>query len=182
MTSSDNPDHGDDGRAGRLREVEEDVGRLLGSYLEPIGDGFEVEGGFGDEGVVTGSSSRGRFTFVRWRWRGRHTGAVSRFDGEAPDESRHYFSMAKGTGNEVTVEGLTVLEERDGEDGTFARRFVDWLSVYSQMGIISPGRPVGRSSTELRDPPDRRELPPRVDPSTQAEQEQPAAKTAPPAS
>ncbi|HET6953168.1 MAG TPA: hypothetical protein VFI47_22490, partial [Acidimicrobiales bacterium] len=76
------------------------------------------------------------------------------------------------TGNQVTVEGLTVLEER--ADGVYARRFVDWLSVYSQMGIISPGRPIGRSSTEMRDPPDPPDLPPA--------QEPPATKTAPAAS
>jgi hypothetical protein len=165
----------------RLDEVKEDVTRLLGKYIEPLdeadGDGFHLETRFGDRGVVTGSSATGEFTFVRWRWRGRHTGTVPRFDGEAPEAGRRPFVMARGTGNRVTVEGLTVLEDR--EDGIYPRRFVDWLSVYSQMGIISVGRPIGRASTELRDPPDPSELPPHADPTAEAEAQPPASKTAP---
>ena len=60
----------------------------------------------------------------------------------------------------MTVEGITTLEitgaTMDGETivggETHARRFVDWLSVYAQLGFVAPARPIGRASTELRDP------------------------------
>ena len=170
MSSKQGPRGGDGDTPQRLDEVERDVERLLGGYItaDPAveGEGFHLEGGFGDGGYVTGTAETGQFTFVRWRWRGRHTGRVNRFDGERPDDTRP-FLMARGTGNAVTVEGLTILEQRD--DGIYARRFVDWLSVYSQMGLISPSRPIGRASTELRDPPKRDDLPEPVDPRTEQE-------------
>jgi hypothetical protein len=177
MSSKQGPRGGNGDTPQRLAEVERDVEDLLGEYITPDreleSEGFQLEKGFGDGGYVAGAAETGQFTFVRWRWRGRHTGRVNRFDGEKPDGTRP-FLMARGTGNAVTVEGLTILEQRD--DGIYARRFVDWLSVYSQMGLISPSRPIGRASTELRDPPARDDLPERVDPR---EQEAPRAKSAP---
>jgi hypothetical protein len=173
------PESPDEDTARRVAEVRDDVTQQFEQYFEPIGEGFEQDAGFGDNGVVTGTSSKGTFTFVRWRWTGLHTGRVSRFDGERPDDRLRPYFMAQGTGNQVTVEGLTVLEQR-GED-VYARRFVDWLSVYSQMGIITPGRPIPRTSTELRDPPDPNELP---EPRDRIPEDEPsyAEKTAPRAS
>jgi len=156
------PEDGDTDVDQRVTEVAADVDRQFARYFTRV-DGlepFQLDAGFGAGGVVTGATPEGRFTFVRWRWQGRHTGAVGRFDGEKPDEDpdRPFrYVMARGTGNQVTVEGLTVLEER--ADGVYARRFVDWLSVYSQMGIITPGRPIARTSTEVSDPPAREDLP-----------------------
>jgi hypothetical protein len=177
MSSEQGPRGGNGDTQQRLDEVKRDVEGLLGDYITPDreleSEGFQLETGFGDGGYVTGAAETGQFTFVRWRWRGRHTVEVNRFDGEKPDGTRP-FVMARGTGNAVTVEGLTILEQRD--DGIYARRFVDWLSVYSQMGLISPSRPIGRASTELRDPPARDDLPERVDPR---DQEAPRAKSAP---
>lgn len=173
------PEDGDETINPHVADVAADVERQFGRYFTPV-EGhkpFEVDAGFGDQGVVTGATPQGTFTFVRWRWQGRHTGTVGRFDGERPDDDpdRPFrYVMARGTGNQVTVEGLTVLEER--ADGVYARRFIDWLSVYSQMGIITPGRPIARTSTKLSDPPAREDLPeprdrlPEVDP--------PVAKTA----
>ncbi|HET6950312.1 MAG TPA: hypothetical protein VFI47_08055, partial [Acidimicrobiales bacterium] len=111
MTSSENPGRGDGGPDQRKAEVEADVTRLFQQYFEAGVEphqggaepgqggaeprqGYEVESGFGDRGAVTGSTATGKFTFVRWRWRGRHTGTVGRFDGEARDDA--LFSMARG--------------------------------------------------------------------------------------
>jgi hypothetical protein len=179
MASKQGPGRGDGDTAERIAEVEADVERLFGTYItadpQVRGEGFEMEGGFGDGGYVLGAAETGQFTFVRWRWRGHHTGRVGRFDGETFDRRDPEFLMARGTGNAVTVEGLTILEERD--DGIYPRRFVDWLSVYSQMGIIAPARPIGRASTELRDPPDPSTLKPPVDPRDGLDEDRPA-KTA----
>jgi hypothetical protein len=180
MPSKHGSGQGDGETAERIAEVEGDVVRLFGTYItadpEVRGEGFELEAGFGDGGSVTGSAATGQFTFVRWRWRGHHTGKVGRFDGETFDKRDPDFLMARGTGNAVTVEGLTILEERP--DGIYPRRFVDWLSVYSQMGIVAPARPIGRASTELRDPPDARTLKPPVDPRDGLDDGRPPAKTA----
>jgi hypothetical protein len=181
MASKQGPGGGNGDTPQRIDEVKGDVERLLGGYItadpEVESEGFQLEEGFGDGGYVTGAAETGQFTFVRWRWRGRHTGRVSRFDGEKPGGRTRPFLMARGTGNAVTVEGLTILEQRD--DGIYARRLVDWLSVYSQMGLISPSRPIGRTSTELQDPPDPGDLPEPVDPRYEQEARTPPAKSAP---
>jgi hypothetical protein len=129
------------------RQVREDVARRLGPFFvededDDVPSGFTTTSTFGDDGVVEGASETGSaFTFVRWQWRGRHEGSIPTQDG--PD-------LVGPTGNPVLVEGLTVVEARD--DGEFrARWFVDWLSVYAQLGLVMAGRPTRMENIEVRD-------------------------------
>jgi hypothetical protein len=137
----------DDARdvAGQVRN---DVTARLGRYFVADEDdkvsGFEAVESFGNDGIVAATSDEGNpFTFVRWRWRGRHEGEIpSRLGGA---------DVAAPTGNPVVVDGLTVVEDR--RDGDFrARWFVDWLSVYAQIGVVVPGRPIRMENVEVRDP------------------------------
>ena len=129
----------------------EDVRIQLGAYFQSDDpDAFTTIGTFGDGGAVQGTASADRvFTFVRWKWVGRHLESIpSRIDPYDDEEDRKL--VARPTGNLVEVQGLTVIEERSGGE-KYARWFVDWLSVYAQLGIVSPGRPVGLAQTEIRD-------------------------------
>ncbi|HEX6165479.1 MAG TPA: hypothetical protein VFZ30_01745, partial [Acidimicrobiales bacterium] len=37
-----------------------------------------------------------------------------------------------------------------GPDHIYARRLVDWLSVYAQLGRVTEGRPVGMASAMVK--------------------------------
>jgi hypothetical protein len=60
-------------------------------------------------------------------------------------------TLVAPTGNPVLVEGLTAIESVGGEEFR-ARWFVDWLSVYAQLGVVAPGRPVKMQNVEVRSP------------------------------
>jgi hypothetical protein len=116
--------------------------------------GFQPYPGFGRDGVVIAAPAPGAegpvsHVFMRWRWTG--------IDRPHPDRRGRRLPN-RGTGNWVTVDGLTILEVTGGEidvDGErivaperiYARRLVDWLSVYAQLGLVLEGRPVGLPST-----------------------------------
>jgi len=126
-------------------QVRSDVEGRLGKYFAPVDDeptGFQAVETFGDDGIVEGSTDNGgTFTFVRWRWRGRHLEPV-------PDRLGG-MDLVAPTGNAVEVEGLTAVEAR--RDGQFvARWFVDWLGVYAQLGVIIAGRPIRMANVEVR--------------------------------
>jgi hypothetical protein len=106
--------------------------------------GYRLVREFGNGGAITACVGwRRTMTFVRWRWRGYHVAPDDvRPKHDQPDDRRD-----RRTGNPVTVEGLTVLESRP--DGVYARRFVDWASVYGQLGLAFSGRPVGMANSVL---------------------------------
>ena len=127
------------------RQVQDDVTARLGPFFVADGRefvGYEAVETFGDGGIVAGESDeKHRFTFVRWRWHGRHLGEIpSRFGAAV---------VAAPTGNPVVVDGLTVVENREDRDFR-ARWFVDWLSVYAQLGVVVAGRPTRMAKVEVR--------------------------------
>ena len=100
---------------------------------------------FGENGVLEATTSDGRtFTIVRWELRGRHYRPVPSPSGDT--------TVVGATGNPVRVDGLTIVERLNGEFR--ARRYVDWLSVYAQLGVVFAGRPVGMAQAEVLDPSD----------------------------
>ena len=111
--------------------------------------GFLPDETFGRMGLVLARRTDEQpFAAMRWQWRGIHAADVSKPDGtpllehgqpgdrrrdhDARDHRRHY-------GRRDIVGGET-----------HARRFVDWLSVYAQLGFVIEGRPVGMQATEVR--------------------------------
>ena len=136
-----------DGAREAARQVEEQVIARLGRYFTPstVGDvkeGYSTAEDFGDNGIVEGGSNSGNgFTFVRWRWAGRH---------EAPLPARTAGpDLVQETGNPVIVEGVTAVEV-DPQGEWRAHWFVDWLSVYAQLGVVAQGRPTHLEYIDLR--------------------------------
>jgi hypothetical protein len=156
-------------------DIENDVRDLFQTvFVEPDGEfwpseapsvrrsgddspGFEPDLHFGRRGVVIAPPTRNddsdrTHVFMRWRWGGVHLPHPRRLGGRL---------HVQPTGNWVTVEGLTILEVTGGEldlehelvtgpDHIYARRLVDWLSVYAQLGLVTEGRPVGMASAMVK--------------------------------
>jgi hypothetical protein len=95
-------------------------------------------------GEASWRNDSSEFFAVRWRFDGKHTGKIPGFG--------HTF--IEPTGNTVSVPGLTLVEntvlgqEVDDLDkllrgGTIVfQRFIDWLAVFAQLGVLHLGRPM----------------------------------------
>ena len=116
-----------------------DTEGVIGAFLT---GGFEPDDSIGDATWRSGASEH---FAVRWRFDGQHTGRIPGFG--------HTFIEA--TGNKVSVSGLTLVENRvpgqpvpgDLEEllrsGTVVfQRYIDWLAVFAQLGVLHLGRPM----------------------------------------
>ena len=117
--------------------VEKDIAGVLGTFLD---------GRFAPEslGQSTWSSDEGQFFAVRWRFMGKHVGPINGFG----------HTQIAPTQNEVSVSGLTLvqnkkpgqvvgdLEEVLKSDTIIFHRFIDWLAVFAQIGVLHLGRPM----------------------------------------
>jgi hypothetical protein len=116
-----------------------DIAGVLGKFLdgELIADP--------SIGEASWRSGRSEFFAVRWRFEGKHTGRIAGFG--------HTF--IEPTGNKVSVSGLTLVENSEPgqsvpddldnllRSGTVVfQRFIDWLAVFAQLGVLHLGRPM----------------------------------------
>ncbi len=128
-----------------------DVAGVLGAFLTGR---YEPDGKLGDATWRNGDSE---FFAVRWRFDGTHTGRIPGFG--------HTFIEA--TGNSISVSGLTLVENtKPGQpvsgdldkllrSGTVIfQRFIDWLAVFAQLGVLHLGRPMSIGDIRFV-PPDR---------------------------
>jgi hypothetical protein len=128
-----------------------DTAGVLGSFLDGR---FSEDRSIGESKWL---SEKSEFFAVRWRFEGRHVGPIPGFG---------HTSIAP-TGNTVTVSGLTLVEHTTpgkpaGDDldkllrsGTVVfHRFIDWLAVFAQIGVLHLGRPMSISDINFG-PPDR---------------------------
>ena len=107
-------------------------------------------------GEASWRSESSEFFAVRWRFDGKHSGKIPGFG--------HTFIAA--TGNMISVPGLTLVENTvpgqqvDDLDkllrgGTIVfQRFIDWLAVFAQLGVLHLGRPMSIGDIRFV-PPDR---------------------------
>jgi hypothetical protein len=108
-------------------------------------------------GEASWRSETSEFFAVRWTFTGRHTGRIPGFG--------HTFIEA--TDNAVSVPGLTLVENtvpgqavpEDLEkllfDGSVVfHRFIDWLGVFAQLGVLHLGRPMSIADIRFA-PPER---------------------------
>jgi hypothetical protein len=119
------------------RAVQQDTEGVLGRFLS--GD-FMLE----DIGEATWRSGGSEFFAVRWRFTGEHVGPIPGFG----------HTEIGPTHNMVTVSGLTLVEDRDRDargrnvdsaldsESVVFHRFVDWLAVFAQIGVLHLGRPM----------------------------------------
>jgi hypothetical protein len=102
-------------------------------------------------------SDKSEFLAVRWRFDGSHVRPIDGFG----------HTRIPPTQNAVSVSGLTLVENKSPDQevdddldkllrsGTVVfHRFIDWLAVFAQIGVLHLGRPM--SITEINfGPPDR---------------------------
>jgi hypothetical protein len=113
-----------------VREVENDVTSVLHERLSPD----DVEGGgfnLADPAPFTRElaiqDQDGRVAAVAWEWKGIDTGLF---------DAQRFFP----TREEVTVRGVTLVSE--GPEGPLFNRYIDWLDVFTQVGIMVSPRPI----------------------------------------
>jgi hypothetical protein len=122
-----------------------------------------LDGTFTIDGTIGPSnwrSEKSEFLAVRWRFEGTHVRPIDGFG----------HTQIPPTKNAVSVSGLTMVEnmapdqpvdddlEKLLRSGTIVfHRFIDWLAVFAQIGVLHLGRPM--SITEINfGPPDRGKL------------------------
>jgi hypothetical protein len=133
-----------------IAAVQLDVAGVLGVFLE---------GEFSPDqkiGNATWRSGDTEFFAIRWTFDGKHTGRIPGFG--------HTFIEA--TGNKVSVSGLTLVENTkpgqqvDDLDALLRtrtvifQRFIDWLAMFAQLGVLHLGRPMSIGDIRLV-PPER---------------------------
>jgi hypothetical protein len=117
---------------------------------------FEVDDTIGPS---TWRSDTSEFSAVRWRFDGTHVRPLDGFG----------HTKIPPTRNAVSVSGLTLVENKvPGQEvdddlvkllhsGTVVfHRFVDWLAVFAQIGVLHLGRPM--SLEKIRFAPQEREM------------------------
>lgn len=87
---------------------------------ENTADSFRVNVRFEEEADFIGGD---RIVAVPWTYYCRHTGD---------------FHGLFRTGRELTIEGVTLVDYRDGQ--TLLHRYVDWAGVIAQLGLEVSGR------------------------------------------
>ena len=121
------------------RAVELDVAGALGEFFDGQ---LEFDRNLGESTWRSGGSE---FFAIRWRFSGKHTGRI-------PGFGNTYIEPTK---NAVSVSGLTLVENTTpdqpvGNDldallrkGTVVfQRYIDWLAVFAQLGVLHLGRPM----------------------------------------
>ena len=131
------------------RAVELDIAGVLGKFLEGALSFDETIG------QSTWRSDTSEFFAVRWRFDGLHTGPLPGFG----------HTYIEATGNKISVSGLTLVEnKRPGQsvradlddvlrsDTVTFHRFIDWLAVFAQLGVLHLGRPMSLSDIRFEAP------------------------------
>lgn len=131
------------------RAVQLDTDGVLGAFLD--GD-FIRDDSIGD---ATWRADNTEFFAVRWRFVGQHMRPIPGFG----------HTEIPATQNLVTVSGMTLVENTvagqpvaiDLEDllraGTVVfHRFIDWLAVFAQIGVLHLGRPMPISDIDFKPP------------------------------
>lgn len=134
--------------------VELDVAGVLGEF-------FRGQIKFdGNLGPATWRSDGSEFFAIRWRFMGTHTGRIPGFGN----------TFIEPTKNAVSVSGLTLVENTapdqpvEGDLDTLLRkgtvvfqRYIDWLAVFAQLGVLHLGRPMSLGDIRF-EPQDRSSL------------------------
>lgn len=130
--------------------VQRDTEGVIGAFLT---GSFDLGESIGE---ATWPNGKSEMFAVRWRFAGEHTGRIPGFG--------HTFIEA--THNKVEVSGLTLVEntvpgqrvdDLDGllHGGTLVfQRYIDWLAVFAQLGVLHLGRPMSIGDIRFA-PPDR---------------------------
>ena len=116
-----------------------DTEGVLGKFLQGR---FDVDDSLGESTWLSDSSE---FFAVRWRFEGRHTGAIPGFGHTDIAATQNMVSVSGLTLVENTTPGRTVgddLEKLLRSGSVTFHRFIDWLAVFAQIGVLHLGRPM----------------------------------------
>ena len=119
-----------------LELVTEDVVGALAGIFEPPEPDRPASGIVFPDEIVSQLPYSGDFAAVPWTWVGTHVGRLGPLP---PDASRGDFPVRVPTEQVVAVEGLSLLQRVDPDEVSM-HRYVDWLSVYQQLGLLMAGR------------------------------------------
>ncbi|MBK5331500.1 MAG: hypothetical protein JJD93_05980 [Ilumatobacteraceae bacterium] len=121
------------------KAVELDVAGVLGTFFDGK---LVVDKSIGQ---AAWRSDGSEFFVIRWRFSGKHTGRIPGFGN----------TYIEPTQNAVSVSGLTLVENTapdepvEGDLDTMLRkgtvvfqRYIDWLAVFAQLGVLHLGRPM----------------------------------------
>jgi hypothetical protein len=137
--------------ATAYKVVQLDTEGVLNRFLDGT---FTVDDSIGPS---TWRNAKSEFFAVRWRFDGAHVRPIDGFG----------HTQIPPTQNAVSASGLTLVEnmapdQAVDEDldkllrsGTVVfHRFIDWLAVFAQIGVLHLGRPMSMTEISFR-PPDR---------------------------
>jgi hypothetical protein len=127
-----------------------DTEGVLGAFLE---------GRFMPEsiGESTWLSDSSEWFAIRWRFEGRHTGSIPGFGHTSIAPTGNMVSVSGLTLVQNTVPGTSIDDDLDSllRSGTIVfHRFIDWLAVFAQIGVLHLGRPMSIDDIRFV-PPDR---------------------------
>lgn len=128
-----------------------DTEGVLGSFLD---GSFVVDDSIGESTWLSESSE---FFAVRWRFEGQHVGPIPGFGHTEIAATRNMVSVSGLTLVENTAPGKTVGDDLEHllRSGTITfHRFIDWLAVFAQIGVLHLGRPMPLGDIRFI-PPDR---------------------------
>ena len=121
------------------RAVELDVAGVLGTF-------FDGQLEFDRKlGVASWRSDGSEFFAIRWRFTGKHTGRIPGFGNTYIEPTQNAVSVSGLTLVENTAPGQTVGDDLDAllRKGTVIfQRYIDWLAVFAQLGVLHLGRPM----------------------------------------
>jgi hypothetical protein len=101
-------------------------------------------------------NEKSEFFAVRWRFDGQHTKALDGFGHTTIAATQNTVSVSGLTLVENTVPGQDVpddLEQLLKSDTISFHRFIDWLAVFAQIGVLHLGRPMSISEINFAAPP-----------------------------
>ena len=131
--------------------VQLDTKGVIGSFLD--GE-FNRDESLGDSTWLNGTTE---FFAIRWRFDGQHVRPLPGFGHTEIPPTQNLVSVSGLTLVENTVAGQPVDTDLETvlRSGTVVfHRFIDWLAVFAQLGVLHLGRPMPISDIHFG-PPDR---------------------------
>jgi len=123
--------------------VQLDTQGVIGKFLTGR---FSVEDDLGDD--ARWNKGKSEMFAVGWRFVGEHTGRINGFGHTSIEPTHNKISVAGLTVVENTLAGQSIsggLEDLLRGGTIIFQRYIDWLAVFAQLGVLHLGRPMSIS-------------------------------------
>jgi hypothetical protein len=121
------------------RAVELDVAGALGEFFDGQ---LEFDRKLGE---ASWRSDGSEFFAIRWRFMGKHTGRIPGFGNTYIEPTQNAITVSGFTLVENTAPGQPVEDDLDAllrKGMVTFQRYIDWLAVFAQLGVLHLGRPM----------------------------------------